>query len=180
MATLTFRQTGHTVTRRETIATYLNAQGVIYDRWDIDRLQGRLRSATAPGPYEPPAILDLYDREIADLKRRRGYLAQDVVVLNEQTPDLDLILEKFRREHHHPDDEVRFVVDGSGIFTIRWDSTIVDVTMEAGDLLVVPARTRHWFDLTAERTITCVRIFKNPAGWVAIYDPPARSPVHQT
>jgi 1,2-dihydroxy-3-keto-5-methylthiopentene dioxygenase len=63
-------------------------------------------------------------------------------------------------------------VDGSGTFTIRKNDLIFDVTVAAGDLMVVPAYTRHWFDLTSERKIKCIRIFKDPTGWVAVYDPP--------
>jgi 1,2-dihydroxy-3-keto-5-methylthiopentene dioxygenase len=172
MAMITIRRSGQILREKGEVLSYLKDQGVIYEVWGVERLNGRLKESYRLSPDEQQAILGLYGPEISDLNSRQGYLTQDIVVLSEATPSLESILEKFRREHHHTDDEVRFVVDGSGIFTIRKGELIFDVTVVAGDLLVVPAYTRHWFDLTPERRIKCVRIFKDPAGWVAIYNEP--------
>lgn len=170
MATISIRQSGEELCEKGAVSAYLAEKGVIYESWGVERLNGHLKESYTLTPDEQKAIIDLYSPEISDLKSRQGYITQDIVVLSEATPNLDALLEKFRREHHHTDDEVRFVVDGSGIFTIRKGDLIFDVTVKAGDLLVVPAYTRHWFDLTGERKIKCIRIFKDPAGWVAIYD----------
>jgi 1,2-dihydroxy-3-keto-5-methylthiopentene dioxygenase len=140
----------------------------------VERLPGRLKKSYALSPEDQQTILDLYEPELSDLKTRQGYLAQDIVVLSDKTPDLGALLRKFRREHHHTDDEVRFVLDGSGVFTIRRNGSIFDVTLQAGDLLVVPAYTRHSFELTEDRRIKCIRVFKDPAGWAAVYDEPQR------
>lgn len=171
MATITIRRKGQVLKDKELVSAYLNGQGMIHESWGVERLNGHLKESYTLDSGEQQRILDLYASEISDLKSRQGYFTQDIVVLSGATPNLDAILEKFRREHHHTDDEVRFVVDGSGIFTIRRNDLIFDVTVVAGDLVVVPAYTRHWFDLTPERRIKCIRIFKDPAGWVAVYDP---------
>ena len=175
MATITIRRSENVLQEKEAVSTYLKEHGVIYESWGVERLNGHLKESYALSPNEQLKILDLYAPEIEDLKSRQGYLTQDIVVLSDATPNLDLILEKFRWEHHHTDDEVRFVVDGSGIFTIRKNGLIFDVIVEAGDMIVVPAYTRHWFDLTLERKIKCIRIFKDPAGWIAVYDEPVVS-----
>jgi len=172
MATVTIRGEGRVLIDPGTVSTYLNELGVIYDSWGVERLSRRLAESYSLNSEEQQSILHHYAPEISDLKSRQGYLAQDIVVLSDATPNLEAILEKFRREHHHTDDEVRFVVDGSGIFTLRKNDRIFDVKVTAGDLIVVPAFTRHWFDLTPERKIKCIRIFKDPAGWAAIYDEP--------
>lgn len=176
MATITIHGNRQVLREKEAVFTFLKDQGVIYKSWGIERLNGHLKESYALSPDEQEAILGLYEPEISDLKSRQGYVTQDIVVLSDETPDLEAILKKFRREHHHTDDEVRFVVDGRGIFTIRKRDVIFDVAVMPGDLLVVPAYTRHWFDLTLERKIKCIRIFKDPAGWVAIYDEPAVQP----
>lgn len=181
MATITIRQDGQArpsgtvLEENGGVSAYLKGQGMIYETWGIERLNGRLKNSYALEVEDQRAILDLYASEISGLKSRQGYITQDIVVLSDATPNLDAILEKFRREHHHADDEVRFVVDGSGIFSVRKNVLIFDVTVTAGDLIVVPAYTRHGFDLTHERKIKCIRIFKDPAGWVAIYDKPVVS-----
>lgn len=173
MATITIRRSGQVLKERVAVTAYLKGQGMLYESWDVERLTGRLKESYTLKPEEQQSILDLYASDISGLKARQSYLTQDIVVLSGATPNLDAILEKFRREHHHTDDEVRFVVDGSGTFTVRKNDLIFDVTVAAGDLIVVPAYTRHWFDLTPERKIKCIRIFKDPAGWVAVYDEPA-------
>ncbi len=172
MATIDIRREGKILRDRTAVSAYLNRQGILYENWGVDRLDHGLRGSYPLPPERQRGILAHYGPEISVLKARQGYLTEDIVALSDATPDLDRVLEKFRREHHHADDEVRFVVDGSGVFTIRKGDLIFDVTVVAGDLLGVPAYTRHGFDLTAEKRITCIRIFKDPAGWIAIYDEP--------
>lgn len=105
-----------------------------------------------------------------DLKGRRGYITQDEVRLSPSTPNLDVVMKKFDDEHIHDDDEVRFVLDGAGVFDIRTnDDRWLRVVVEPGDLLVVPAGRHHRFELTSASNIHCVRLFKDPAGWVPRY-----------
>ena len=86
------------------------------------------------------------------------------------TPNIDVICAKFVDEHLHDDDEVRFVLEGAGIFDIRSrDDRYMRVTVEPGDLIVVPANRHHRFMLTESKTIRCVRLFKDAGGWVPRY-----------
>lgn len=114
-----------------------------------------------------------YEPELSALRAARGYVARDEVCLAPDTPDLDRILARFLAEHHHAEDEVRFVLSGAGIFDIRsLDDRFVRIEVGPGDLLVVPARRHHRFLLTDERRIRCVRLFRDPAGWVPVYRAP--------
>ena len=36
-----------------------------------------------------------------------------------ETPNLDVMLAKFNREHWHDEDEVRFIIEGRGLFHIH-------------------------------------------------------------
>jgi 1,2-dihydroxy-3-keto-5-methylthiopentene dioxygenase len=74
--------------------------------------------------------------------------------------------QKFLNEHTHKDDEARFFVDGSGLFYINTGSEIIGLLCTKGDLVNVPAGTRHWFDMGAKPFFQCVRVFTDPAGWV--------------
>lgn len=170
MAKLVFRNSGKTVTDEKEIKEILSSYGVIYDRWGIDRLPEDIRKKYEIDEENSKAIINAYEKELKELKEKMGYITEDIVVLSDKTPNLDALLEKFKREHHHIDDEVRFVVDGSGIFPIKIDGEIVDVHVEAGELIVVPAGARHWFELDENRKIKCIRVFKTPAGWEAIYN----------
>ena len=110
------------------------------------------------------------EEEIERIKRDRGYVDQDEVSLSPETPNLDAICAKFDKEHYHTLDEVRFVVDGEGIFDVRdGGDEWVRIEVEAGDLIVIPARTYHRFLLTAAKNIRCVRLFLNHDGWAPLY-----------
>jgi 1,2-dihydroxy-3-keto-5-methylthiopentene dioxygenase len=110
------------------------------------------------------------EAEIARIKSHRGYVDQDEVSLSKETPNLDTICAKFDKEHYHTLDEVRFVVDGEGIFDVR-DSNDqwVRIEVDAGDLIIIPANKYHRFYLTAAKTIRCVRLFLNNEGWAPLY-----------
>jgi 1,2-dihydroxy-3-keto-5-methylthiopentene dioxygenase len=111
-----------------------------------------------------------YQGPVDQLKRERGYIEQDIVVLAPTTPNLDAICAKFIDEHHHDDDEVRFVLEGEGIFDIRsLDDRFMRVLVEPGDLIVVPKARHHRFMLTESKTIRCVRLFRDTSGWVPHY-----------
>jgi 1,2-dihydroxy-3-keto-5-methylthiopentene dioxygenase len=114
----------------------------------------------------------LYQPVLDDLKGKRGYGTQDEVSLSPATPNLDVVLKKFDDEHTHDDDEVRFVLEGAGVFDIRAsDDRWLRIVVEPGDLIVVPAGKNHRFELTEQQHIHCVRLFKDPAGWVPRYRP---------
>jgi 1,2-dihydroxy-3-keto-5-methylthiopentene dioxygenase len=160
------------------MASLLAREGLTYRNWDVSNLREGLRDNYVPTDVDKAEILAAFKGEIESLKAEGGYVAADVVVLWEKTPDLETLLGKFSREHHHSEDEVRFVVDGHGIFTIRGRSgRYFDVMVGPGDLITVPAGTRHWFTLAEDRRIKCIRLFQDPAGWAAIYEePPAHDP----
>ena len=170
MAKLVFRNSGRVIEDDKEIKEFLSKYGVLFDRWGVERLPKELRENYELTEEEEKAIIEAYKEELEKLKKEKGYITEDIVILSDKTPNLEALLEKFKREHHHIDDEVRFVVDGSGIFPIKLDGEVVEVHVEAGDLIVVPAGARHWFELDENRKIKCIRVFKTPAGWEAIYN----------
>lgn len=117
-----------------------------------------------------PMSGDAYQKPLDALAARNGYVQQDVVALTPETPNLDIICAKFIDEHTHDDDEVRFVLGGEGIFDIRSrDDQWMRVKIDVGDLIVVPAGRNHRFLLTEQKTIRCVRLFKDASGWIPHY-----------
>jgi 1,2-dihydroxy-3-keto-5-methylthiopentene dioxygenase len=95
---------------------------------------------------------------------------QDQVALAPSTPNLEAICAKFVDEHFHDDDEVRFVLEGEGIFDIRsHDDRWMRVLVQRGDLIIVPKDRHHRFMLTGSKNIRCVRLFKDSSGWVPHY-----------
>jgi 1,2-dihydroxy-3-keto-5-methylthiopentene dioxygenase len=80
------------------------------------------------------------------------------------------MLAKFASEHWHDEDEVRFIIQGRGLFNIRpRTGPVVGIEVEEGDLIRVPRGTWHWFNLCADRRIRAIRLFQDPAGWAPNY-----------
>ena len=178
MATIRLHPDNRPIEAPAEMASFLEGEGLIYRNWDVSKLRAGLRDNYALTEADKTEILAAFKEEVETLKAEGGYVAADIVVLWEKTPDLETLLGKFSREHHHGEDEVRFVVDGHGIFTIRGRSgRCFELTVGPGDLITVPAGTRHWFTLAEDRRIKCIRLFQDPAGWAAIYDDaPAHDP----
>ncbi|MGB5813250.1 MAG: cupin domain-containing protein [Polyangiales bacterium] len=111
-----------------------------------------------------------YQAFLDELKDREGYITQDVIELRPDTPELEVLCAKFDVEHLHDEDEVRFLLEGEGIFDIRSrDDRWMRVKIERGDLIVVPAKRYHRFELTDTRTMKCVRLFQEQGGWIPHY-----------
>lgn len=115
-----------------------------------------------------------YREPLAELCARRGYTSQDQVHLSVNTQNLEPLLDKFFQEHLHTDEEIRFVLEGEGIFDLRdRDDRWMRVHVVPGDLLIVPPNKYHRFALTDSMLITCKRLFQNTDGWAAINRPAA-------
>jgi 1,2-dihydroxy-3-keto-5-methylthiopentene dioxygenase len=80
------------------------------------------------------------------------------------------MLAKFRREHWHDEDEVRFIIEGRGIFHIHpLQGPVLALEVAPGDLIRVPRGTWHWFDLCGDKRIRAIRLFQDPSGWAPRY-----------
>lgn len=146
----------------EEITAFLAAHGIDYEQWTPDR--------PLEGDATPELLLTVYGQEIERLKARGGYITADVIDVRPETPNLDAMLAKFSREHWHDEDEVRFIIEGRGLFHIHPPGRpVFAIEVEAGDLIRVPRGTHHWFDLCADRRIRAIRLFQNPAGWAPRY-----------
>lgn len=144
------------------IATFVEKYELWYERWDVSKLP--------PVEASQETILDCFKEEIARLNERGGFVAADVINVNPDTPGLDAMLQKFAPEHTHSEDEVRFVVHGRGIFHINpIVAPVFAIEMTPGDLINVPAGTRHWFNLCSEKTIVTIRLFQDTSGWSPKY-----------
>lgn len=171
MATIRIQKSNENIEKQEEVAQYLQEQGVIYENWDIQKLPAHLVNKFVLSEEEKEEILTVFKAEIENISERRGYKAQDVISLCKETPNLEQLLKNFKQEHHHTDDEVRFIVSGHGIFVIQGkDGQFFEVFLEPGDLISVPENTRHYFTLQEDRQVVAVRIFVTTEGWVPIYD----------
>ncbi|WP_045515490.1 1,2-dihydroxy-3-keto-5-methylthiopentene dioxygenase [Neobacillus niacini] len=171
MAYITFQSREEQILNQEEVASFLASEEVIYENWDITKLPESLVEKYLLSDEEKNEILNVFAAEISDISARRGYKTQDVISLSDHTPNLDVLLTNFKNEHHHTDDEVRFIVSGHGVFVIQGkDGEFFEVHLNPGDLISVPENTRHYFTLEEDRKVVAVRIFVTTEGWVPIYE----------
>ena len=147
----------------EAIGAFLKPFGIWHERWELEE------RVSPDAPSE--TILDAYKPEIDRLKAAGGYITADVMQVSPATPNLDAMMEKFKSEHTHAEDEVRFILKGAGLFHIHPENgPVFAIQVEAGDLINVPKGIKHWFNLCADKTIRAIRLFQNPAGWTPVYE----------
>ena len=121
--------------------------------------------AVQPGDA-PEAIMAAYRADIDRLVEAHGFRSVDVVSIAPDNPNREAMRGKFLDEHFHKEDEVRFFVAGSGLFTLHVGGKVYEVLCEAGDLIAVPDSMTHWFDMGPEPSFVAIRFFTEPDGWV--------------
>jgi 1,2-dihydroxy-3-keto-5-methylthiopentene dioxygenase len=166
------REDGTVYLDLDEIARELAPLGIQLNRWQIgDRPSLRaLLQAPALTDAEKEQVLTEFDHYFATLKETAGYQTRDLIAIHPDTPNLDAMLSKFDKIHTHADDEVRYVIDGEGVFGFVYpDGSQVRLTVQPEEYINVPAGTEHWFYLTSIKRIKAIRYFTSPEGWVAQY-----------
>ena len=162
MAIVTVPTEARQITDPAAIKQFLTDHGLDFEIWPL---------ADRVNPAAPAAeILAAYAPEIDALKARGGFVTADVIDVYPDTPGLEAMLSKFSQEHTHTEDEIRFILQGSGVFHINpGDRPVFGIEVQAGDLISVPQGTRHWFDLCGDRRIRAIRLFQDTTGWTPHY-----------
>lgn len=165
-------ESGKTLTNWMEIQTELAPLKVALSQWptgDHPELKFLLeKPALSEGEKEQ--VLFHLDPYFQKLKTEQSYQTRDLIVLHSEVPQLDELLQKFISCHTHDDDEVRYIIDGEGVFGfVRPDGSQVALKVEAGEYINVPRDTEHWFHLTDSKRIKAVRYFTNTEGWTPRY-----------
>lgn len=164
MAVLFIPDRDVSVNNPDEIRLFLNERGIFFDQWQAQVV------------FEDTAtqdeILAAYAHELKPYMEANAYQTADVISINKLTPNYPEIRAKFLSEHTHSEDEVRFFVDGEGYFwfNLENDEPVFNVLCQSGDLISVPAGTKHWFDAGEENPLVkAIRIFIDPSGWIPEY-----------
>lgn len=163
MAILSIPDSQTTISDPTDIKKFLNDRGVFFEQWSAD--ENIDEEATQE------EILAAYQAPLNELMEANGYATADVIRMLPNMENYPAVRAKFLDEHTHSEDEVRFFVEGEGRFWFNLDGQeVFNVLCQAGDLISVPAGTRHWFDAGAsEPRVTAIRIFTDETGWVPDY-----------
>ena len=162
MAIVTVPDDKRTIDAEDAVAAFLLEHGIAFERWRTSRAVDEGAS--------PDAVLGAYADDIDRLKAEGGYVTADVIDVRPDTPNLEAMLAKFSREHWHDEDEVRFILEGRGVFHVHpSDGPVFAIEVGPGDLIRVPRGTHHWFDLCGDRRIRAIRLFQDASGWTPHY-----------
>ena len=142
----------------EVIAAELNKIGVTFERWQA-------KHPVTPGASQEE-VFAAYREDIDRLVAEHGFKSVDVASIAPDNPARAEIRKKFLDEHYHKEDEVRFFVAGSGLFTLHVGDKVYEVLCEKGDLIVVPDSATHWFDMGPAPRFVAIRFFTEADGWV--------------
>ena len=137
----------------------LAKRGVALQRWPARE--------TLPAAAAPEEILAAYAAEIARVQADGGYGTVDAIRMTPDHPERGTLRRKFLAEHTHSEDEVRFFVEGRGLFCFHIGDEVLQLVCERNDWIAVPAGTKHWFDMGPAPSFCALRFFNDPAGWVA-------------
>jgi 1,2-dihydroxy-3-keto-5-methylthiopentene dioxygenase len=164
MAVLFIPDRGVSINNPDEIRSFLKERGIFFDQWQAQVV------------FEDTAtqdeILEAYAHKLKPYMEANGYKVADVISINKLTSNYPEIRAKFLSEHTHSEDEVRFFVDGQGYFWFNLENgePVFNVLCQSGDLISVPAGTKHWFDAGKENPfVKAIRIFIDPSGWIPEY-----------
>jgi 1,2-dihydroxy-3-keto-5-methylthiopentene dioxygenase len=163
MAILSIPTRNYSTSDPKEILEFFNARGLYFDQWQCDVV------------FEDTAtqedILQAYSKDLFPFMENGGYETADVISINSLTENYEAIRAKFLAEHTHTEDEIRFFVDGQGIFWFNLENEpVFNLLCEKGDLISVPAGTKHWFDAGESNPfVKAIRIFIDMSGWVPHY-----------
>lgn len=163
MAILSIPDEHITITNVNEIKQFLSDRGVFFDQWKCDVV------------FEDTAIQEdillAYQKDLKPFMQQGGYLTADVISIHSLTENYEAVRAKFLAEHTHSEDEIRFFVDGQGLFWFNLeDGKIFNLLCQKGDLISVPAGTKHWFDAGETNPfVKAIRIFIDMSGWLPEY-----------
>ncbi|MFF4489524.1 cupin [Streptomyces sp. NPDC001544] len=144
------------------IAEVLAPLGVRFESWETGRVDRDASDA---------ALIDAYRPEIEAFNSDgRNRKAETITVRLDETnqewvEDVLASREKYFNEHTHSEDEIWFFADGGACFYIRAEGKVHILVAGDGNLLSLPAGTRHWFDMGLRPDYRAIRLYLTSEGF---------------
>ena len=100
-------------------------------------------------------------------RKVHNYRFEDIIEISPSTlENYEEKIKSFYDEHIHTQDEVRYILEGSGFFDIRdLRNSWIRIEVTKGDLISLPAGMFHRFTTDQKNYIKALRLFKDDPEW---------------
>lgn len=110
--------------------------------------------------------------ELDRICKERNYINRDEKIIHKEIENYDQLCNTFFTEHLHYDEEIRYVLAGSGYFDIRGkDDAWIRIHVTKGDLIILPEGMYHRYINDESDYIHVMRLFQAEPNWVAYNRP---------
>ena len=118
-------------------------------------------------------ILHFNYPEVDDVNKvaaERDYKNRDEITISPTTlPGYEEKVKMFFNEHLHEDEEIRYILDGSGFFDVRGkDDDWIRLKLDKYDLMIMPAGIYHRFTTDSNNYTKAMRLFKDDPKWTPL------------
>jgi len=109
--------------------------------------------------------------DVNELASSRGYKNRDEITISPNTMGdaYEDKVKSFFNEHLHEDEEIRYILDGSGFFDVRDNNDKwVRIRLDKYDLMIMPAGIYHRFTTDEANYTKAMRLFKDDPKWTPL------------
>jgi methylthioribulose-1-phosphate dehydratase len=112
------------------------------------------------------------NQELEKICVDRKYKNRDEKEIGSHLPNYSDLVKTFSTEHFHSDEEIRYVMKGSGYFDVRnKNDEWVRIQVTKGDLIILPEGIHHRYVPDVTNYIHVMRLFMEEPKWTPINRP---------